>query len=283
MKLSFSQRLGLKPDTKLIQLDEMDNDLRVALWNSYIGTLWGSLSTDGYGSVSQRDRYINYMWHEYYKLPIDQRPRLVEHSYEFIREKFYKCSWNEVYDFIEFNASLFGQPMQIMTHQFVAECNRVLEREFAGYRIIDYKVVAISNDTEIKTIEEALSKSGGMFNSPYKGVNVHLSKALSKLSGKSPDYSNSIKESISAVESLCRTLTNTKTLGDALNTLASKGITLNPQMKAGIEKLYAYTNNKESGIRHALMESPNLPTFDDAKFMLVTCCAFINFLVAKGK
>jgi hypothetical protein len=66
-------------------------------------------------------------------------------------------------------------------------------------------------------------------------------------------------------------------LGEALSSLQSKGIVINPQLKAGFEKIYAYTNSKEFGIKHALIDTPNLPTFDEAKFMLVACSAFINF------
>ncbi len=43
--------------------------------------------------------------------------------------------------------------------------------------------------------------------------------------------------------------------------------------------LYGYTSDAD-GIRHALMDLPTL-TFDDAKFFLVVCSAFVNFAQAK--
>jgi hypothetical protein len=44
--------------------------------------------------------------------------------------------------------------------------------------------------------------------------------------------------------------------------------------------MYGYTSDAQ-GIRHALMDEPNL-SFEDAKFMLVSCSAFVNYLIAKA-
>lgn len=51
-------------------------------------------------------------------------------------------------------------------------------------------------------------------------------------------------------------------------------------METAFSKMYAYTGDAE-GIRHALMEETNLG-FEDAKFMLVSCSAFVNYLKAKA-
>lgn len=45
---------------------------------------------------------------------------------------------------------------------------------------------------------------------------MHLQEALEKLSPSKSDYRNSIKESISAVECLCREITGESTLDKAL-------------------------------------------------------------------
>ena len=60
--------------------------------------------------------------------------------------------------------------------------------------------------------------------SPYVSVNTHIKKALSLYSDrKNPDYENSIKESISAVEAMCCIITGmtgaSATLGAALKKL----------------------------------------------------------------
>jgi len=44
--------------------------------------------------------------------------------------------------------------------------------------------------------------------------------------------------------------------------------------------IYGYTSD-EGGIRHAMLEE-KIIDFEDAKFMLVSCSAFINYLIMKS-
>lgn len=108
-----------------------------------------------------------------------------------------------------------------------------------------------------------------------------MQEALKKLSPTTIDYRNSIKESISAVECICREITGESTLDKSLKKIESKGVTFNSQMKKGLENLYYYTNDADTGIRHALMDDKNAPTADEAIFMLVSCSAFVNYLIKK--
>ena len=87
------------------------------------------------------------------------------------------------------------------------------------------------------------------------------------------------------MEALCRELTNTNTLGKALNVLKTKGVSIPEVLLTAFDKLYAYTNSQETGIRHALMDADAIyaPSAEEALFMLVTCSAFINYLTAKTK
>ena len=55
-----------------------------------------------------------------------------------------------------------------------------------------------------------------------------------------------------------------------------KRIKLHGALKRAFNILYGYTSDA-NGIRHALLDEANL-TFDEAKFMLVSCSAFINYL-----
>lgn len=97
------------------------------------------------------------------------------------------------------------------------------------------------------------------------------------------DYHNSIKESISAVEALCRGKTGENTLGKALNQLEKKRVVIPKLLKTAFEKLYAYTNQEDTGIRHSLMDDDGTytPIADEAIFMLVSCSAFVNYLRKK--
>ena len=52
---------------------------------------------------------------------------------------------------------------------------------------------------------------------------------------------------------------------------------IHPVLEAAFEKLYGYTSDA-SGIRHAGQIDGPEATFDEAKFMLVACSGFVNYL-----
>ena len=66
----------------------------------------------------------------------------------------------------------------------------------------------------------------------------------------------------------------------ALDKVAEK-IELHSALKEGLKKISGYLSDAD-GIRHAMMDKSNL-TLDDAKFMLVSCSAFFNYLIAKSQ
>jgi hypothetical protein len=81
---------------------------------------------------------------------------------------------------------------------------------------------------------------------------------------------------------MCQIITaqDKATLRQALKKLEDKGIELHPALKNSFSNLYGYTNGA-GGIRHALRDESTLD-FDDAKFMLVSCSPFVNYLAAKA-
>lgn len=152
--------------------------------------------------------------------------------------------------------------------------NAEFERLHYGYRIVNGLVAPISTEQEITAIEKAIGKNEDT-------VHKHLNQALQHFANReAPDYRNSIKESISAVEVLCRDLTGEGTLGRALDVLEKRGVHIHPILKSGMHKMYDYTNQPEVGARHGLMDDTTdySPSYNEAYFMLVTCSAFINYL-----
>lgn len=159
-------------------------------------------------------------------------------------------------------------------HDCTKEINDLFEQEFVGYRMIDKQITPISDKIEVDAINEAISN-------PFDGPRSHIKKALILLSDrKKPDYKNSIKESISAVESICQIIVNDDkvSLGQAINKLAENGIEIHPAFAEAIKKLYGYTSDK-GGIRHAEGIGESDVSFAETKYMLVTCCAFVNYLI----
>lgn len=277
--MKFSQRIGKVSATKQLQIDSLDDDLKNGLWNGiklYILDVYSK--TNNYPNDSEFKVFCSILWHYHYKLPIDTINNNLSQSEKYIRTRFYNAKWYEVYDLIEFIANI--ESSQINTYEFKIFCNEIFEREFSGYRFIDDFISPITNEHEINEIETAISQSGNF--SLLKGANIHLKSALEKLSDKkSPDYRNSIKESISAIESVANVISeNAKdTLGTALDKIEGK-ITLHPALKKGFKQLYGYTSDTD-GIRHSLMDDHNCD-FEDAKYMLVSSSAFINYLIVKA-
>jgi hypothetical protein len=110
-------------------------------------------------------------------------------------------------------------------------------------------------------------------------VKHHLESALALMSNREkPDFRNSIKESVSAVESLSKHFSKDQSasLGSVLKEL-EKTKTLHPALRTAFSALYGYTSDAQ-GIRHALLDEPTL-TKADAQFMLICCSAFVNFVI----
>lgn len=135
--------------------------------------------------------------------------------------------------------------------------------------------LTITSEEEIKEIETTLSTS-------KDNIKIHLNNAL-ELYSKRPvaDYRNSIKESISAVEAISRNITGENVLN--FKKMEEKGVFVPTVLRKAFECLYGYTNDKTTGIRHALMDDTNAPQAEEALFMLVSCSAFINYLNKKIK
>lgn len=186
--------------------------------------------------------------------------------------------WYKKLDLIEFFInSLIRLKLSTEAVSFIYNINLEFERLNYGYRIINNLVTPITAKEEVETVEEAMDNT-------KDNIREHLNSALKHLSDKeAPDYRNSIKESISAVGVLCREITGENDLGKALSTLEKKQGLLHPQLKTAFSSLYNYVNEKRSGIRHELMDDSRtyVPTYHEAKFMLVTCSAFVNYINGK--
>lgn len=284
----FSERYGYTSVRDVMQLDGIDEQLKNGLWSVFYDTI-ASKGSDGFLNgievSSEHHHLITPLWRKFYKLPIDTLTQSgafdsynsYETSLSTIRTNFYKSEWFDVYNFLEFIAQNISRDPSLKP-QFIESCNEVLKQEMAGYRFVEGRITRITSDEQIAEIEQAINEAS------TDAVSSHLKRALELLSDKTdPDYRNSIKESISAVEALCAKLTgdSSATLGKALKQLDADGaIKTHPALNGAFQKLYGYTSDA-GGIRHALLEEDSLD-FEDAKFMLVSCSAFVNYLQAKA-
>ncbi len=283
--MKFSQRIGKTHLSKEIQLESIDDELKNSLWNIYDLFILQKIKDehDYQFEINPSEFFSNSLWHHYFKKPIDEIPSRYFRVQTEIRTYFFSCEWYQLYDLIEFTIELVGENVlrqRINKEKLFENFNGILEREFAGYRFIEQKLSPITNPSEIKEIEETFSITESF--TSLKSCNTHLKSALSKLSDRlNPDYRNSIKESISALESIAKVISkNPKdSLGAALDKIKGK-LKIHSALERGFKQIYGYTSDTD-GIRHALTEETTCD-FEDAKFMLVSCSAFINYLVIKA-
>lgn len=250
----------------------MTSELRSSLWNVLYRKKWGApdFRTD---SSTDMQRFSDSLWSFHFKEPTDSRPRSAfgrgHMILEEIRERFFAYQWWEVYDFLEFTLNYFRDKT------LNKAINDVLSVELAGYRFVNDCITDLTSEEEIGSVELALTTA------EFPGVRAHLQTALELFSNRRhPDYRNSIKESICAVESIAQAITKKEkaTLGDALK-IIGKSSNLHQALEKAFIKLYGYTSDGD-GIRHAMLEEPSLGP-EDARFFLVACSAFVNYLKAK--
>lgn len=278
MSMKFSERMGFKEPSNIIQSEGMNNDLRTSLWNIFYKlylTYESEVISGNNRYIKSPDQVTSYIWMNFLKLEIDIKP---EFGYSNFQNKFknifFDLEWYEVYDLLEFTVNYDNTKRG---NQFKKACNVIFERELSAYRFIDNYLIRNVEDIEVDMIERTLKVD------KYMGVKIHINESLKLISDKkSPDYRNSIKESISAVESICSIICgkDTASLGEALNIISKKNNSnFHPALLEGYKKIYGYTSNGD-GIRHSLLEEDTL-TYEDALYMLVSCSSFVNYLISK--
>ncbi len=269
----FSDRNGIKCENTTIQYKSLDQRTRISIVN-LTNVLYHAVFNN-YMMDNAQTSFWTEVLSDVYLQQVDYSQGLSyreDKMFEIINNTYYDDDFDSVLTLFEF---LLNKLEKIDEYQQVPikECaNALFEREYVGYRYINKRISPITDDTEISSIEEATTTE-------FQSVNNHLNKALILISDREhPDYANSIKESISSVEAICsEILGKSDTLGAALKKLEQKGVVIHPCLKGAFDKLYGYTSDA-TGIRHAGQLDGKGATFDEAKFMLISCSAFINYV-----
>lgn len=270
----YSERNGYKSISEVMIVKGIPTSLQNAICSCYDrlrSYMRVNLSSERYYYDMQR-----YIWAKFLN------KRESEYAYGsntitlFIENRGYQ--WYEKFDIIEESLSylrMFDENSRYHISCFnylKNDINSEFERLNVGHRIVDEYIIDIISDEEIASVESVVAKSDDQ-------VKEHIQNAIMLYSQRpDADYRNSIKESISAVEAFCRKKTCENTLGKALKKLEESGMPIHPRLKSAFEQLYAYTNDGNTGIRHALIEAEYVPSNAEALFMLVSCSALINYL-----
>lgn len=304
----FSERHGyMQP--KLVQRESADQDLLNALWNVLSGAVYQGTDRGSLVEEWLLGSGINVclVWCDFMKNKVDDSNFTMEnggvprsgnaHENSFaglIRGEYFELpdsdsfysseyKWFRVFDFLEFiinkgNFDFLRPSLFRMGHvrcrcnrdDFVNKLNRALARENSAYRIVSGLFTEIISKQEMEEIETALQI-------PFDSAKSHVEKALALFSDReNPDHENSIKESIHAVESVAKEITGKE---KSLNAL-TQSLKLHPNLANALNELYNWTS--KDGIRHGKSGEPLSVNQDTARFMLVTCSAFVNYIIARN-
>ena len=261
---------------------DISESLMNKLWNLislFIETTWVDKEYDYYSSKEDYTNYMNdaflFKFSSYFWLNKDSLNRYMPEFKEYVYNDLIWKNYNNIFKILEFfykDIFMDDNKNKIIIKEKV---NKILTEENSYYRLFDsWDFVKMTNEDEIKSVEKA-SKS------KYWNVDKHFESAKKLLNNW--DYRNSIKESLSAVEAICCNIVwkEKATLWAALKQLKEKWIYIHPALEQWFEKIYWYVSD-DWWIRHNLKQDFQEPTVDDAKYWLVSCSAFVNYLGSKS-
>jgi len=241
----------------------MTDELRTSLWN------WLLLALKNCDEDETRCFYRDFL-----KWPINDVPYYGHDRISAINTWFMGAQWFDACNAIEnVMINALDYRVDVDTRDTLIA---ILETEMSAYRWISGGLVPITNPQELESISQAAARSKS-----FSGPATHINAAIGLIGRRpAPDYRNSIKESISAVEASAKLLTGEASGGiDKAIAILEKRNELHPALKSALSKLYGYTCDAD-GIRHPILDKQQTHTFDEATFMLVICSAFVNLLLS---
>lgn len=275
---SFSEKYGFK-EQQPIQINDADDALRSRLWNYfYAQELNDSQGRFGFsfgsklGIVEQILDRFGICYEDPDKALGD------ENNQNTLKNLVLKGEWNEVYDFITYYLE-FAQEEHAKE---VAEgLNRILEDQKSGYRIVtvpndsfeDCPIAPITNEQELEELRHSL-------NTDYLSVDQSMHKAVSHYSDRTnPNYADSIKSSLDALESLLSNITGKDyTLSKNLKELKKSNIDIHPAFLEALDKLFGFASDT---VRHGGKDISPYADEPTARYCLITCSAAINYLISE--
>ncbi len=221
--IPFSERYGYENPEEILKenYENMTPRLRTRIWNLVVNLIRDMEEEQPFIPFITHKKITNFIW-DFCGKSLDELYMISRiGAIRDLRTKinFDSWSWNKIYDFLEHIYRFLvheGEPKSLRQEseripvqeekynglhtKFESQVNQVLESEKAPYRMIKGCITPITNEKEIKAIKEALEKLD-----KFKPAKDHLYSSLKLLSDReNPDYTNSVKESISAVEAILK-------------------------------------------------------------------------------
>ena len=279
---SFSERQGHIEVRTLTQRENLDDETRLALWNTLAPMM--EVFAKGRERFDSQDDTVEQgilldLWTRDFQRARDERAS-TSYVWGLVKERVLTGEWNEAMDILEAVVKYTGKHKTSRTQKLqstvLGALNNSFETHLVGYRFIGQEITPVDSNAEAEAITTAQTDAA-----PIAGARHALDRAVELLADRAtPDYPNSIKESISAVESIVKKITGEGTLGAGLGKLDAAGLAMHPALKAAWLKMYGWTSD-DDGIRHGEIEAADADQAL-AKYVLVTCSAFVSYLIEEG-
>lgn len=194
------------------------------------------------------------------------------------------CSWLEFYDFVELVGTLLikkedDNPFSETEYykKYQAKVNALLQEDGIGWSLNDKselrRQIPQTLAKRVKVTEAELADR-------FVNARVHYQKAITYLYQHPIDEANSIKEIVSALESVAKAIVpKASTLGEAIKTMR-KDAKYSPHLLDALEKLYVYSNATPL-VRHGHVQ-PGRPLLAEAELSLYIGVAYIRYLIEVG-
>ena len=284
--MRFSSRLAANKAPRTLIFEDAPRKTRVGYLKSVLPDFVG-IARRGYGQRAQpldpqetHEKFIALIRDESDPWDYDH-----ESSLGALNEHVKGCEWPEFYDFVELMGQLlkkkdedvpFGDTEYIESYS--QKVNALLQEDGIGWALNEKAELTRQMPRPVAKRAEAASEA---LKDKFAPARVHYQKATDYLYRHPIDEANSIKEIVSAVESVARVVEpNATTLGAAIK-LLHKDPHFSPYLLDGLEKLYVYSNATPQ-VRHG---HPTIgqPRLEEAELAHAVGVAYILYLIAVAR
>lgn len=199
-----------------------------------------------------------------------------------------ECNWPEFYDFVELVGKLllekddnipFGAAYDFESYQ--KKVNALFQEDAIGWSLNDHSELHRQIPPRMA---KRLHSTQAALTDKFQNARVHYQKAEGYLYQHPIDEANSIKEMVSAIESVAKVLApKASTLGEAIKLLRNDS-RFSSHLLDGLEKLYVYSNATPL-VRHGHTHAGE-PSLPEAELVFFAGVSYIRYLIdveAEGK
>ena len=284
--MKFSSRLAANKAPRALIFEDAPRKTRIGYVKSVLPEFVG-MTTRGYGERAQpldpretHEKFIALIRDESETWDYDP-----DSSTAALAEHLKGCDWPEFYDFIELVGQLlkkkddeipFGDTEYF--ESYAKKVNALLQEDGIGWHLNEKSELTRQIPRPVAERAEAARDA---LKDKFAPARVHYQKATDYLYRHPIDEANSIKEIVSAVESVARAVEpKATTLGGAIK-LLQRDPRFSTHLLDGLEKLYVYSNATPQ-VRHGHPASGQ-PSIEEAELAHAVGVAYILYLIGASR